>query len=64
MELMMTDSLYQTENSVLLTERRKKQIRNARARRRLEQLREAKDLERQLVDVWDNTSSTDGSESK
>ena len=54
MDIMMTESLYQTEGKLMMTERRKKQIRNARARRRLENLREAKVLKKQLLEVWDD----------
>ena len=54
MDIMMTESLYQTEGKLMMTERRKKQIRNARARRRLENLREAKALKKQLLEVWDD----------
>ncbi len=40
-----------------LSEREKKRLRNARARRKLERLREEKALRRWLTDVWDETSS-------
>ena len=53
------ETLYEiTEPSLPRTERQHQALRNAIARRRLEQMREEKDLHRYVTDVWDEPANT------
>jgi hypothetical protein len=50
---MNTSSSYQTGSDGNLSDRAMKQLRNARARRKLEKLRDDQALQRWITDVWD-----------